>query len=273
MKTGKASDQFGNSAEQFKYGGDKTAVILTCLLNEAFKFKCFPHCGLRKALPRHSSRDMENPYTYQNRIEELQFFHHGKVDGVSASQTRRTQITGDTITDKILRQYNLPCASGVLLNLESKYKWKKKVKKSVDSFWFSKMSTEAKSKSSLRFLNVENCKVGVISSIQKNAGTEHMCIRKAYFKAKMLLDTYILQYHRSKFSNGQNLSDCPLCGKGIEDLEQFLVVCSALSNITATFSSHEPERYTTQKKPPLDNPTYGFCFDDVVILYGIKPYG
>lgn len=51
----------------------------------------------------------------------------------------------------------------------------------------------------------------------------------------MLLDTYVLQYHRSKFSNGQKTSNCPLCEEGIENLEHFLVLCSALTSIRDIF--------------------------------------
>ncbi|CAG2202476.1 unnamed protein product [Mytilus edulis] len=139
--------------------------------------------------------------------------------------------------DKILKQYNLPCASEVLLKPETKYKWKMKVKKCVDNFWSEKLFTEAKSKPSLRYLNIKNCKIGVVNSIWKSAGSEQMCIRKACYKIKMLLDTYILQYHRSKFSNGQKTSICPLCEEGTEHLEHFLVVCSALTSIRDIFIS------------------------------------
>ncbi|VDI05822.1 Hypothetical predicted protein [Mytilus galloprovincialis] len=139
--------------------------------------------------------------------------------------------------DKILKQYNLPCASEVLLKPETKYKWKMKVKKCIDNFWSEKLFTEAKSKPSLRYLNIKNCKIGVVNSIWKSAGSEQMCIRKACYKIKMLLDTYILQYHRSKFSNGQKTSICPLCEEGTEHLEHFLVVCSALTSIRDIFIS------------------------------------
>ena len=111
------------------------------------------------------------------------------------------------------------------------------IKKSVDGFCSEKLFTEAKSKPLLRYLNIKNCKIGVVNSIWKSAGSEQMCIRKACYKIKMLLDTYILQYHRSKFSNGQKTSICPLCEEGTENLEHFLVVCSALTSIRDIFIS------------------------------------
>ena len=65
--------------------------------------------------------------------------------------------------------------------------------KHVSAYWVDKIKLEASEKSSLKFLNTQNYKIGEVHYLWKNAGFNLMAIKKAGFKAKLMTDTYVLQ--------------------------------------------------------------------------------
>ena len=67
------------------------------------------------------------------------------------------------------------------------------------------------------------------------AGYETMSVSKAMIKVKLLLGVYILQSNRHKFNNYEVRPDCPLCNRGEEDREHFVVICSKLMDVRQKF--------------------------------------
>ncbi|CAG2224179.1 unnamed protein product [Mytilus edulis] len=98
MKTGKATDQFGISAEHFKYGGEKTAKILTNLINEAFKFKRVPQC-------------------FKEGIVSPLFKGHGKPICLPKSYRR---ITVSPVMGKLMESVHLCLEEPKLLKVQSR---------------------------------------------------------------------------------------------------------------------------------------------------------
>ena len=62
--------------------------------------------------------------------------------------------------NKLLSKYGLPSAHDLLAKLPSKHLWKVLVHKAVHNFWNEKLRTEAEQKVSLKYLNIDNCKIG-----------------------------------------------------------------------------------------------------------------
>ena len=131
----------------------------------------------------------------------------------------------------ILCKYNLPEPMHLLQSIRSdktKLHWKFKVKKQVNDFWHDKHVEDIQGKSSLKFLKVQEYSVNAPHPVWLNSKNSPCASRKAAVKAKLLTDTYRLQSKRAKFNQYQVDPTCPLCGRGDEDREHFLMTCSAL---------------------------------------------
>ena len=129
----------------------------------------------------------------------------------------------------ILSQYNLPSTIDLLNTEISKEAWKQTVDKHVSAYWVDKIKLEASEKSSLKFLNTQNYKIGEVHYLWKNAGFNLMAIKKAGFKAKLMTGTYVLQSNRAKFNQYSVNPTCLLCGDDAEDMIHFLLKCRCLS--------------------------------------------
>ena len=95
---------------------------------------------------------------------------------------------------------NLPSTIDLLNTKISKEAWKQTVYKHVSAYSVEKIKLEASEKSSLKFLNTQNYKIGEVHYLWKNAGFNLMAIKKAGFKAKLMTGTYVLQSNRAKFN-------------------------------------------------------------------------
>ena len=129
----------------------------------------------------------------------------------------------------ILSQYNLPSTIDLLNTEISKEAWKQTVDKHVSAYWVDKIKLEASEKSSLKFLNTQNYKIGEVHYLWKNAGFNLMAIKKAGLKAKLMTGTYVLQSNRAKFNQYSVDPTCLLCGDDAEDMIHFLLKCQCLS--------------------------------------------
>ena len=116
-----------------------------------------------------------------------------------------------------------------------KYTWKNLAYKSVDTYLETKLKDEAKSKSSLRYLNVDNVTAGKVHNVWKFAGTEPMSVTKTHILCKILLGLYILQSNRHKFNQYEVEPTFPLCRDGAEDQLNFIVTCTALQYVRQPF--------------------------------------
>ena len=97
--------------------------------------------------------------------------------------------------------------------------------KHASAYWVEKIKLKASEKSSLKFLNTQNYKIGEVHYLWKNAGFNLMAIKKAGFKAKLMTGTYVLQSDCAKFNQYTVDPTCLLCGGDAEDMIHFLLKC------------------------------------------------
>ena len=104
------------------------------------------------------------------------------------------------------------------------------------SIWFTnqlkatrKQKDEAKCKSSLKYLNVDNLAAREVHIVWKFAGTEPMTVTKAHVKCKILRGLYILQSNCHKFNQYEVE---PTYGA---KERHFIVTCTALQYVRQPF--------------------------------------
>ena len=102
-------------------------------------------------------------------------------------------------------------------------------------YWENKLKEEAYTKSTLKYLNIDNMEMRKTHMVWEAAGYETMSVSKAMIKVKLLLGTYILQSNRHKFNKYEVRPDCPLCNSGDEDRKHFIVICSKLMDVRQKF--------------------------------------
>ena len=102
--------------------------------------------------------------------------------------------------NKLLNKYGLPSAHDLLAELPSKHLWKVLVHKAVHNFWNDKPRTEAEQKVSLKYLNVDNCKIGNTYQVWDTVHPHQRDVSRATIKAKLLTGFYTLQANKAKFN-------------------------------------------------------------------------
>ncbi|VDI04475.1 Hypothetical predicted protein [Mytilus galloprovincialis] len=135
------------------------------------------------------------------------------------------------LTDK----YELPSPHELLVNPPCKYKWKKLVSKVVNFFWLDKLKTEAKDKSTLNLLNIEDTIIGKTHNIWFSGGAEPFAVKRCNIKSKLACGTYTLQQDRAKFSRQSVSPICQLCKHEPEDREHFIIDCKVLEEVRSPF--------------------------------------
>jgi hypothetical protein len=48
---------------------------------------------------------------------------------------------------------------------------------------------------------------------------------------KLVIDTYMLQYHQDKLSHKENAGFCKICKNGVEDIEHFILTWKPLDEV------------------------------------------
>ena len=134
---------------------------------------------------------------------------------------------------EILHMYNLPSIFQLLSNPPSKNEWKRvmntAVNKAVEEGW----QQDVKSKSSLKYVNVDSLKVGRTHHIWSTVRNSIYDSRRAQLKSKLLTGTYILQGNRAVFNQFQVNPTCRLCKADPETRQHFISECSFLNERAA----------------------------------------
>ena len=122
---------------------------------------------------------------------------------------------------KILAKYNLPSAYTLLDNPPKKLVWKHAVKAVVQDEWSRRLREEAEMKSTLRYLDIQACRMGSIHPVWRDIHTD-LDIKKATIKAQVLTQRYPLA---SSPTSGNRGELCPLCREAKETTKHFLLYC------------------------------------------------
>lgn len=131
--------------------------------------------------------------------------------------------------------YNFSSVFDLTDSALSKTIWKAQVKKTVNSFWMNKIREMTVEKSTLKNLDPRTMIEGSIHNIWDSAGFDTIAIKKANIKARLLSGVYPLQINRSRFNKTEVSAICPLCNKGIEDVEHFVLTCEFLDDVREPF--------------------------------------
>jgi endonuclease/exonuclease/phosphatase family metal-dependent hydrolase len=133
-----------------------------------------------------------------------------------------------TNVSRILDKYNLPSPFIVAETQPTKTTWKRVVKAAIQAHWTRELKRKACSQSSLQFVNIDGCQIGVKHQVWSTVSAEPRDATRAAVKAKLLTGTYMLQSNKAKFNQYQIDETCPLCDDGMEDRKHFIVVCRCL---------------------------------------------
>jgi endonuclease/exonuclease/phosphatase family metal-dependent hydrolase len=130
----------------------------------------------------------------------------------------------------ILRKYDLPSSYEILQDAPTKDQWKTLVKKKFAEFWENHWRTEQKNKPSLKYLNIQQCKVGHLHSVWDSSTCNKRDIRRAGIKARLLTGTYTLEANRAVYNQHEVKGICTMCNAGMETREHFLATCTVLED-------------------------------------------
>lgn len=138
----------------------------------------------------------------------------------------------------ILQKYELPSLCELYCSNFTKLQWKQKCVKAVNSFWTKELISDIKTKKTLKYLSVQNLRIGSTHLVWRTVESSVADVRKAVVKARILTGTYILQKNRQTFSNGTVDAVCRHCRLGDEDLLHLVSRCPAFHSIrVATVNS------------------------------------
>jgi hypothetical protein len=136
---------------------------------------------------------------------------------------------------QITQIYDLPSPYDLMETPPNKRKWKKLVTDSVNLYWTLKLKDDVNSKTTLKYLNVDDVMIGKTHNIWYTGGAEPYAVNRSCVKAKLVCGTYTLQKDRSKFSKHSTSPTCQLCKSEPEDHLHSLVKCKALEEIRTPF--------------------------------------
>ena len=87
----------------------------------------------------------------------------------------------------------LPSSSQLLGSSYSKLQWKHTYVKAVNNFWSKQLVSEIKTKKSLKYLPVDNLRIGSTHLVWRSLDSTVSDVRKGITKARILTGTYLLQ--------------------------------------------------------------------------------
>ena len=135
------------------------------------------------------------------------------------------------IVSNILEKYGLPSLSQLVCSAYSKLQWKHIYVKSVNKFWSRQLINEIKTKKTLKYLPVDNLRIGSTHLVWRSLDSTVSDVRKGITKARILTGTYLLQKNRHSFSGGAVDPVCRHCRLEDEDLLHVLARCPAFFEI------------------------------------------
>ena len=119
---------------------------------------------------------------------------------------------------ELLKKYNLPSLSQLLIIVPTKNRWKKLVNSAIETQW----REDIKTKSSLRYINPDSVSVGVAHHVWSSVHDIIHDSPRAQLKYRLLTGTYTLQSNRAAFNQFAVNTTCRVCGTSPETRQHFL---------------------------------------------------
>ena len=107
------------------------------------------------------------------------------------------------------------------------WQWKTAVSSAVNAYCDEESRLEAGTKSSLRYLNTDDFRIGAMHPVWSTLNGSCQQVEMAAVKARLLRGTYILQANR-KFDVDPT---CTMCGDEPEDRLHFILQCKCLTEV------------------------------------------
>ena len=149
----------------------------------------------------------------------------------------------------ILDLYELPPFTEVMNGHFKKIEWKGIVKKSINTYWNTKLQLDCQSKSSLSLLSTTSLEMGKTHIVWDSINNSVRDVRNAITKARMLAGTYMLQTLKSKFNQAEVDPTCPICRLETETITHVITSCSLWRNISSTIMFVPWKFYYVEKVP------------------------
>ena len=129
---------------------------------------------------------------------------------------------------KRCHKYGLPSPHHMIVDPMPRNRWKKLVKSTVLGYWSTKLQLQAKEKSTLKFLAIENMSTSSPSLAVNGIHPNTRDVQRGRTKLRLLTGTYLLQSNRAKFNNSVPDPTCQLCNDAPEDVHHFISKCLRL---------------------------------------------
>ena len=131
----------------------------------------------------------------------------------------------------ILDLYKLPPFTEVMNGHFKKIDWKGIVKRSINTYWNTKLQLDCQSKSSLSLLITTSLEIGKTHIVWDSINNSVRDVRQAITKARMLTGTYMLQTLKSKFNQSEVDPTCPICRLETETITHVITSCPLYNEI------------------------------------------
>jgi hypothetical protein len=131
----------------------------------------------------------------------------------------------------ILDLYELPPFTEVMNGHFKKIEWKGIVKKSINTYWNTRLQLDCQNKSSLSLLSTTSLEMGKTHIVWDSINYSVRDVRQAITKARMLTGTYMLQTLKSKFNQSEVDPTCPICRLETETITNVITSCPLYNEI------------------------------------------
>lgn len=125
----------------------------------------------------------------------------------------------------VLSKYNMPSIYSLLESDISNSEWKTLLNYSINFYVEEQWKKEAKSKSSLKYVNSDCLKVGQSHPVWSTVRCNVIDNKRAQLKCKLLTGTYILQGNRAVFNQHAVDPTCKLCNSAPETRQHLIAEC------------------------------------------------
>ena len=149
---------------------------------------------------------------------------------------------------KLLDIHMLPDLNTILRSPPKKEHWASMVNKAVDAHHIEELTEKAQQYSSLRYLAVENTKIGKCHPIIQSVKNNTMDTYRGMIKLRLATGTYALQSNRRAANQAVVDRTCPLCKQEVESRQHLITTCAILNSIRETYKLECPVEYPEDRE-------------------------
>ena len=132
----------------------------------------------------------------------------------------------------MLNKYQLPTAEEIMEKPPTKHKWEQKqLKVAIDQHWSLIWTEECRTKSTLKYLSVQNNPINNPYIIWKYVKNNQYDIKKAEIKCKLVTGTYMLQITKANCCKKYISPCCRICKESDKSITHFILVFKVFDDV------------------------------------------